>query len=147
MSKSTIQIWSQKLWFFFLSIPFTWLQELVILSYTHGASLYFFNGWRPIVNNHTGMLEFPNFRKKCQKVRYKSGLRMLKTVIPLCLKTKLHWSYLVTVHYRGTVNNNGCQELPLIPPVWIISTNRHVHFIPWPFQHPIWFLDLSNIKR
>ena len=26
-------------------------------------------------------------------------------------------SYLATVNYRGTVNNYGCQELPLIPPV------------------------------
>ena len=48
--------------------------------------------------------------------------------------------------HHGTVNNNGCQELPLIPPVWITSTNRHTHLIPWPFQHPIQFLDLSNIQ-
>ena len=49
--------------------------------------------------------------------------------------------------HRGRVNNNGCQELALIPPVWITSTNRHAHFIPWPFQHSIRFLDLSNIQR
>ena len=48
--------------------------------------------------------------------------------------------------HHGTVNNNGCQELPLIPPVWITSTNRHAHLIPWPFQHPIQFLDFSNIQ-
>ena len=29
--------------------------------------------------------------------------------------------------HRGMVNTNGCQELPLIPPVWITSTNRHTH--------------------
>ena len=37
----------------------------------------------------------------------------------------------------GTVNSNGCQELPLIPPVWITSTNRHAH-LP---------LDVGKVKE
>ena len=56
---------------------------------------------------------------------------------PIALLWKSCWSYLATVHYRGTVNNDGCQELPgglsaveLIPPAWINSTNRHAHLIP-----------------
>ena len=44
----------------------------------------------------------------------------------------------------GMVNNNGCQELPLIPPVWITSTNRHAHLIP--LTCPLDSLDLSNIQ-
>ena len=47
--------------------------------------------------------------------------------IYVCWKWENAWSYLAMVHYHGTENNNGCQELPLIPPVWITSTNRHAH--------------------
>ena len=39
--------------------------------------------------------------------------------------------------HHGMVNNNGCQELPLIPPIWIASTNRHTH-LP---------LDVGKVKE
>ena len=44
---------------------------------------------------------------------------------------------LVDGGHRGTVGNNGCQELPLIPPVLITSTNRHTH-LP---------LDVGKVKE
>ena len=39
--------------------------------------------------------------------------------------------------HHSTVNNNGCQELPLIPSVSITSTNRDAH-LP---------LDVGRVKE
>ena len=41
------------------------------------------------------------------------------------------------------VNNNGCQEFHLSPPVWITSTNRHAHC--WKGQRI--GLDVGKVKE
>ena len=62
-----------------------------------------------------------------------SDFRMVCTMFAFAQSSGGSWIVLGDGGHRGTVNNRGCQKLPLIPPVWITSTNRHTHLIPLTF--------------